>query len=353
MSWTRSLRLALAALPLIGALAPQPAFAWNAYGHEVIAWIAEKDLRARLIADYGPTLGAKYWLVLQDLISSDPWVTQYQTQVQPGKWHLADVATWADWLRGDNDADGIADTDDNVDHSVRLPLTSVTVPAHPCTEPSTKRCADDAVTFYAAKIARLNSLSADERREALKYVVHLVGDLHQPLHGSDPIGYNYVYLPNQPGDFTVPDAWILDPVEYDKVNPHHYWQIHSVWDRNIINDRAIAKGWVHNFALFADDVSAQIGTGVRVDGAPRDWAVESREWARVSIYQDQGYVTLPICGGQGNPSCDIEHRTTLDYNYTTRKYPIVAMRLQQAGLRLSCVLYKALTTKDPCNVPTG
>ncbi|RYD48721.1 MAG: hypothetical protein EOP83_26115, partial [Verrucomicrobiaceae bacterium] len=48
---------------------------------------------------------------------------------------------------------------------------------------------------------------------ALKYLIHLVGDLHQPLHGSDPIGYNLVTLNGS------------SPVT-----------IHAIWDDTIIND---------------------------------------------------------------------------------------------------------------------
>jgi hypothetical protein len=146
------------------------------------------------------------------------------------------------------------------------------------------------------------SRSAADREIALKYIVHLVGDLHQPLHGSDPIGYNMVTLNG------------AAPV-----------MIHAIWDDTIIDDHGVAS------ALLAQEL---INNGVATagGGVPRDWAVESSQIARAQIYDD-----VPACWSYKAPSCPTAP-VPLSADYTTRKYPIVAQRLKQAGYRLATLL---------------
>jgi hypothetical protein len=266
----RTVILIRAALPLLLAL-PQPALAWGKSGHAAIANVAELNLRPAV------------WSELQTLLATE------------GVTHLSKVASWADTQRAAGDPV----------HTTRIPIDGSAAPAHACT--GTAMCADEAIAVYSAILSD-RSRSAADREIALKYIVHLVGDLHQPLHGSDPIGYNLVTLNG------------AAPV-----------MIHAIWDDTIIDDHGVAS------ALLAQEL---INNGVPTagGGVPRDWAVESSQIARDQVYDD-----LPACWSYKAPSCPTAP-VPLSTDYTTRKYPIVAQRLKQAGYRLATLLNTLLGT---------
>lgn len=360
----RRLVALLPALPLMAAFMPAPAYAWGKQGHQVIAMIAEDDLLKKLKAHYGDAQAQVYWNKILQLISSDPWLAQHpEYRTVAGEYHLADIVSWADWLRSqDVNADHIRDGDNVADHSVRLPLDgSPPLKNPPCT-PKTdgqpdlyptvaKRCADQAVTDFAPAIAN-SGASVTVQQTSLRYVAHLVGDLHQPLHASDPIGYNYVSLPGHPELDVIPESarWPGDEVE----NPNFWFDLHVIWDSTIVSDYMKAKGFKTTRQL-ADFLIANLPANPKVSGTPRNWAEEGRQWAASSIYSDGTYPTPVVCWSSidsappGGAICDKNARLTLDATYTARKAPIVVARLEQAGLRLSCVLYKSLTGTDLCN----
>ena len=255
----------LLAVTALIAVAPQPALAWGNNGHATIANIAELNLKPSV------------WTELKTLLATD------------GVTHLAKVASWADTQRATTDPT----------HTVRIPIDGSAAPEHDCT--GTAMCADQAVAFYSTILAD-RSQSAANREVALKYIVHLVGDLHQPLHGSDPIGYNYVTLNGG------------DPM-----------MIHAIWDDTIIDGHGVAS------AILAQELMNN-GVSVTLGGTPRDWAAESSDIAR-----DQIYDTLPACWSYKAPVCP-DAPVALPSDYAAAQYPLVAQRLKQAGSRLAGML---------------
>lgn len=130
---------------LLATLAANSAFAWGAQGHQVIAHIAQTKLskNARLQIDH--------------LLAQEPGAT------------LETVATWADEHR--SPATGRW-------HYINFPRDS-------CTYDAIRDCPDGQCIVAAidAQTAILAGAGSDgQRLKALKYVVHLVGDVHQPLH---------------------------------------------------------------------------------------------------------------------------------------------------------------------------
>jgi hypothetical protein len=251
------------ALVAIG-IAPQPALAWGQTGHAAIANVAELNLRPAV------------WNEIKTLLATDG-VTQ-----------MSKVASWADTQRSASDPV----------HTTRIPLDGSAAPAHACT--GTALCADEAIAFYAAILAD-RSQPAATREIALKYIIHLIGDLHQPLHGSDPIGYNLVTLNGTTS------------------------MIHAVWDDMIVDSHGVAS------ALLAQELMNN-GVNVALGGTPRDWAIESSAVAR-----DQIYDILPVCWSFKAPVCP-DAPATLPATYAAAKYPIAAQRLKQAGYRLAAYL---------------
>lgn len=130
-----------------------PAFAWGRLGHRLVADLATDDLtpRARaqverlLAGETEPTLaGVANWA--DDLRANDPDLGK-----RSSKWHYADIAE-----------NGCADYQ----------------PPRDCPNGD---CVIEAIRAQTAILAdRTQPIEA--RRQALKFVVHFIGDVHQPLH---------------------------------------------------------------------------------------------------------------------------------------------------------------------------
>jgi hypothetical protein len=132
----------LAALAL---LVPVQAHAWGAPGHEIIAAIAEDRLTPAARAMVRDLVGAERL--------SDP-----------------DIATWADAHR---------DPRTKPWHYVNIPLGSRYDARRDCA----KGCAVETIS-RAAEVLE-GDASPRQRADALRWLVHVVGDLHQPLHAGD------------------------------------------------------------------------------------------------------------------------------------------------------------------------
>jgi hypothetical protein len=144
--------------------------------------------------------------------------------------------------------------------------------------------------------------ATDERRLALQFLLHLVGDLHQPLHAADnrDHGGNDVRVK---GAGSGPGTL------------HHYWD----------------TVFVRRLGAHADDVARELIAGISDDdrrawsqGSPADWAKESFLVARNHVYGP------------------LQHEGKLGARYEADAGSIVAGQLQRAGLRLARLLNDAL-----------
>ncbi len=123
--------------------------AWGSTGHQAIATLAEKQLT--------PTAQAQ----VQALLAQEPGST------------LASISTWADERKNPTTARW---------HFLNFPRDS-------CTYDKARDCPDGNCVVGAIdrQLDVLKSSAADlQKLQALKYLVHFVGDLHQPLH----LGYS-------------------------------------------------------------------------------------------------------------------------------------------------------------------
>jgi hypothetical protein len=186
---TSPARSLLAALVLLF-LSPVDAFAWGYTGHRVIAEIAEQFLEPETARQ------------VRDLLAIENVTT------------LAEVSTWADQIR--------------LQRPETAPWHYVNIPVHPAPdEPSsydaTRDCPNDACVV--AKIEQLERVLADrqvlgrQRLEALKYLVHFIGDVHQPLHASNDHdrGGNevpVVFMERQTNLHALWDTGIIEPASH-------------------------------------------------------------------------------------------------------------------------------------------
>lgn len=173
------------------------------------------------------------------------------------------------------------------------------------------------------QLPRLISVLADshaatrERNEALKWVVHLVADIHQPLHAADNADHGG-------NDVQVALAGL-------KTRGRE--SLHRVWDSELVpaaldtGSRQQPPADIAALAGEARRLAADIG-----QGSPQSWAAESNRLARSVAYHYGGFAC-----GQAAPGIVV-----LDAPYQQAAAGVVRGRLLLAGARLAAVLNDAL-----------
>ena len=251
-----------------------PAFAWGSEGHRIVAEIAEQYLE--------PTAARQ----VRELLALENETT------------LAGVSTWADHIRGERRETARW-------HYVDIPIRPPAgTPAGYDAARDCPRgdCVVAAIERFTA-VLRDKSASPGARLEALKFVVHFVADVHQPLRCADN------------GDRGGNDVHVLFLGKHTT--------LHAVWDTAILapavqgDERGYALKLFHSIAP-ADLARWQSGTAA-------DWATESYKIARAKIYGEMQY----------------EPRT-LELFWESELLPVVNEQLEKAGVRLAALLNAAL-----------
>ncbi len=286
-------RRILAGLVLAAMASPGPAMAWGDDGHRIVALIAERHLT--------PAAAAK----VAGLLASDP-----DTLTPPD---LAARATWADRYRESDRSAGqqryrLTRSWHFVDLELDGPDLAKACHGHPpAAVPASagpeNACIVDRLSAFAAELRDLGDTDP-ERVLAFKFVLHLVGDLHQPLHAADnhDRGGNDVSVrtegaPPQP--------------------------LHMYWDVAVV---AAQGGTPAAIAAALDRTYAARCTGWMA-GGPADWALESFAVGRDVAYRLPAKSDGPI---------------VLDTAYQTRAAEAAGVQLAKAGCRLAMVLNQAL-----------
>lgn len=279
-----------------------PALAWGDEGHRVVGLVAKRFLDSPARAG------------VDALLADDP-----DTLTAPD---LASRTTWADrWRDSDRHTTGrryeatrawhftgarIAGPDPGAVCSGHPPPPAGT----PASEGPAQDCVVNKVEQFAAELADAASPRA-QRVLALKYLLHFVGDLHQPLHaaGNHDRGGN--------------DTLVLHPPDAAAESLHAYWDTTAV--RRIGGDPAHVAD-----ALAADFADRR---AVWSGGTPRDWAAEAAGVAR-----DVAYRLPPAAGSdaRGRPI----HRLSETYEHAA--VASAREQLAKAGFRLAALLNAAL-----------
>jgi len=291
--------------------------AWGCRGHETVAALAEKHL----------TPQAKQ--VLFALLTANPIDPQLKRFCgQRGLDPFVDSSTWADDERGQDPATAPW-------HFIDIPLSATQRSAQAFC--GAGGCVTQAIADQLAILKDKNAPGA-KRAAALRFVIHFVGDLHQPLHGStnSDRGGNCV------------------PVKYFTRNPHlrnnsYVPNLHHVWDTEIPESEMLGA----DPAEFADTLDAafegsfaawQQG-GMQLDA----WAWESHDHAAETAY---GAFNKPIlvepdvpvsaCTDDNNIAQRMLHKhLVIGPAYRDQAASVVVERLAQAGIRLAMILNDA------------
>jgi len=227
-----------------------------------------------------------------------------------GRRTLAEVAYWADEIKDYPWGRSRASW-----HYDDIPVCGEPDPARYCRRGA---CA-------SAQLARQIAILGDrtkrlrERNEALKWVVHLMGDIHQPLHAADDHdqGGNRVEV----SFFGARD----NP-------PYGTIRLHTIWDIHIV-ERLVADRGGEQRIVSAPVSAAQRSAWER--GTIADWIAESHALATSVVY--------PMLPGGFACARKVEGIVPIGEAYTARAEPVVEEQIRKAGIRLARVLNEVLS----------
>lgn len=307
-----SLRLASLATAFTGLASA--CFGWGYEGHRTVADLARMHL--------SPT--AKEQIV--KILGNDD---------------LAAISTWPDDLRGALRNYGPLAADPEAHefnkkfpknqnwHFVDLPIG---YPGY--TDDSPFSSDNDVVHGLKKAIETLEGMDTGiSKVQALKFVVHLTGDIHQPLHTT--CGYF---------DFSDPEHVKL-VTDLNKIDPKNgdeggnllvYGErnnLHSFWDTYCI-EKIVGKDEAKLVALLKDRTPKDWETPGDYHGWPEQWATESAKVATDQVYPGLVYgAEVPKTEKHGR-----QIAITLPDGYVERAEPVVEDQLAKAGLRLADLL---------------
>ena len=169
--------------------------------------------------------------------------------------------------------------------------------------------------------------SDEEKATALRYLIHLVGDLHQPLHTTSN---------NDQGGNCTPVQFFDEPKTSN---------LHSVWDGMAFNRDLAARN--EKLSDFVDRIDRQYASkrGGWIKNAPEfdKWAMEGHAIAQKVVYGDLD-PKPPVEKYDPKPECKVErdrvgalHIAARDA-YEKAAAPVIEEQLAKAGYRLAEIL---------------
>ncbi|MGA0599281.1 S1/P1 nuclease [Caulobacter sp. KR2-114] len=274
------------------AVAASPAAAWGDVGHKVTALLAYRHLTPVAKAKVDALLAADTdTLTAPDFASRATWADKYRAQHrETAQWHFADIEI---------DQPGL---DAACYGYPKLAAGQVASAGQP------KDCSVDKIGEFEAELSS-RDVSADEQILALKFLVHFLGDLHQPLHSSDH--------QDEGGNCIA-----LEPTVGGSKNLHGYW------------DTGVMKALAETPEAIADKLDAETTAGQRASwskGTPKQWAMQAFALAQKDAY---AVPSRPTCAAKGSVS--------LSDAYQAQAQKDVDLQLRRAGVRIAAALNQAL-----------
>lgn len=235
-----------------------------------------------------------------------------------GSESLARASTWADEIKSEPE---------NWKHASPWHYTQIPAGAdfHDLVPPTE----GDIYTALVAmeKVLQNSQAKQEEKKQALRFVVHFVGDLHQPLHvgnGTDQ-GGNWCQV-----------MW------FNKAS-----NLHAVWDTDMIDQLKLS---FTEYARFLNDALDKKQEESWMSGHFDDWIIESGTF-RDSVYpkvkvNGQDVPGTPYCRDSKLGPIDPTLVPKLSYNYGYEHRTLLDQRLTQGGLRLAYTLNQIFSGKS-------
>lgn len=271
---------------LIAALPASQALAWGQEGHSIVAELAQRRLSPTAIAALEKILGPG-----ASLASISSWADDWRANGhnESRRWHFVDV-----------DVDLTRSYDAQID----------------CKEEPQGDCVVAALERFTAVLAD-PSVSPVDKRPALMFVTHFVGDLHQPLHCSErkqDEGGNLFFV-------------TFDGKKEDRKDAITF---HSLWDSVLILER------IYSWGTMVADIEGSIVPGLNAKliaaGTFADWANDCHA---------AGVVAYNALNETPYQPHDKDHPLPLGTPYADATVGMMKSQLAKGGIRLARVLNDA------------
>jgi hypothetical protein len=224
--------------------------------------------------------------------------TKVMIQSLIGNNHLSSIASWADDIRRERRETGPW-------HYVNIPLGSAYDVSRDCPPPNT--CVVQKIEEFL-KVLTDKKASREQRAEALKFVVHFVGDIHQPMHAvKEGAGGNHVHVR------------FLSSSRCGRYDCN----LHGAWDTSMILRTGLRR---QEYAERLEQLIKSEKLGSADGGTPGQWANESLRLAKAAWVQDG---------------------TDLDEQYYQKEIKVVDRQMALAGLRLAKMLNDGIGKMTP------
>ena len=246
--------------------------AWDATGHAIIARRAEERLTPPARVSVAELLEGQ---------------------------SLADIASWPDQVRNQQTAPW---------HYVNIEIEETQYePDRHCPG---RQCVVGQIERFRQTLAD-PSINSAKRQKALKYLVHFVGDLHQPLHAGQH---------HDRGGNDVKVEFLGQTMNPFAKKP---WNLHQVWDNGLLDQYAAdakqAVAQIDQFLVSHNEAELARGSVI-------EWAIQSHDQARDHAYR-------------------FGADKRLDEHYVKQALPVIETQLARAGVRLAALLNAAFSTQ--------
>jgi hypothetical protein len=244
---------------------------WGSEGHQIIAMIAQDHL------------DKSTKVMIRSLVGSN---------------QLYLIATWADEVRPER-------PETKPWHYVDIPFGEQYDAARDCPPPGS--CVVQKITDFM-NILTDKKAPRDQRAEALKFLVHFVADLHQPMHAAkEAEGGNGIHVRFLGKELCGP----------------YPCNLHAVWDTSMILHTELRE---RDYANQLEELIRRQGLNTKPAGTPEQWANESLRLAEPAWVPDQ---------------------TDLGEAYYQQQIKIVDRQMALAGIRLAKLLNESIGRMKP------
>ncbi len=248
---------------LAGLCFPTAGLSWNEAGHRVVARIAQQHLKPMTLRRFHILAGKKAT--------------------------LADLAAWADTI-----ADERPET--KPWHYINIPPKAASLDLH-------RDCPDDNCLPVQLRrsigLVRLGMRAEAERLDSLRFLIHLAGDLHQPLHS----GYR-----RDRGGNDIPVVF-----------RGQQSTLHGFWDGDLLTTM------IDDEVAYAD----RLNQGITAE-QKKDW---SRDYLRTWVWDSHRLAVETVYAG-----LPAGHPKELDDAYIGKARALIEEQLAKAGIRLAEIL---------------
>jgi len=263
--------------------------AWTDTGHMLVASIAEAHLNEKARAESLRLLAIGGSPRTNTFVSAACWADDVRRdRSETGPWHYINIPFRQDGKR-------VAD----------------------------RSAAENVVWAIETQTAILaDRTQTDEKRsEALRFVMHFVGDIHQPLHATDRVSEANPEGDRGGNEFKVGGLKLWPESNREVTN------LHSLWDAGagafLPIERPESLEARNYLRAYGRSLEANFPSRWRTGGSPKDWARESFDLARSQVYR-------------------LKEGSVPDEKYLREGQLASGRRVVQAGIRLAALLNKAI-----------